>query len=323
MNLRAYAISFLPFLSLAMQDRLMASPAIRTDSIATLTKSFETLEKKVQETEFEKLKSEELIDYDSSADDGADTIAHEQETQLGQPYWSDDYADDAPSFTVKVVKTAVETDIFQGHYFYTVDELDKAAMPGTRTPLPVRRKKSAMDGMRRWHDTVAAIGSAKHGRTGFVNNPYVPLVTPTTGNFASATDDQVIADIQKLLRAVNINSGENAEATHLAVDRATWTRLNRPYGDDKSKTLRKWLLENEDNLKSIVQWKYLDTASASNGRRLVAWNKSIDVVKYNAVYVYREEPPQKRGLKTIVHVYAKTGFTEWRKPLYGAYMDGI
>lgn len=315
-----YARSFLPFLSSTAQMHLAQ---MRTDSIATISKTFEHLEQEIQETGFEKLKSEQFIDYDSSAPDGAETIAHEQETQLGQPDWVDDYASDLPNFTVKVEKTAVATATFGGHYHWTTDELDKAAME-PRYRLDSSRKKSAMDGMRRWHDKVAAIGSTKHGRTGFVNDATVPLVTPITGDFATATDDEVIADIQKLLRAVEINSGEHAVATHLGVDRTTWTRLNKPYGDNKSWTLRKWLLENEDHLKKIEQWNHLDLADAAGtGPRLVAWRKAKDVVRYNAVFLYKEEAPQKENLMTKVPVHAKTGFTEWRKPLHGAFMDGV
>lgn len=307
------ARTFLPFLS--------EEVSLRCDSIA-FARAFEYIEKELQETEFEKLKAEQYIDYDTSAPDGADAITHRQITQLGQADWVDHYADDLPAFDVKAGESSVKTETFGGHYFWTVEELDKVAMNPT-IRLDAERKKSAQDAMRRWHNKVAAVGSTKHGRTGFVNDANVPLVTPITGTFSSATTDQIIADIQKLLAAVEINSGENGKATHLGVDRQTWSILNRPYGDGKDYTLRKWLLENCDDLKEIFQWNVLDTASASSGRRLVAWQKDKAVVKYNAVIVYKERAPQDKNLKVIVPVYAKSGFTEWRKPLYGAYMDGI
>jgi hypothetical protein len=307
-----YAKTFLPFLSAAV--------AMRCDSIA-FARSFEHIEKELQETEFEKLKSEEIIDYDFSAPDGAASITHRQVTQLGQPDWVNHYAGDLPAFDVEAVEFPVATAIFGGHYFWTVEELDQVAMDPT-IRLDAERKKSAQDGMRRWHDKVAAVGSTKHGRLGFVNSDVVPLTTPITGDFANSTDDEVIADIQALLRSVETNSGENAVATHLGVDRGTWARINQPYGDNKNYTIRKWLLENEDALKVIYQWNHLDTADvAGTGPRIVAHRKAKDVVKYNAVIVYKELSPQDKDLKVKVPVYAKTGFTEWRKPLHGAYMD--
>lgn len=310
------ARTFLPYLSKEVQRRC--------DSIA-FARAFEHIEKELQETEFQKLKAEELIDYDTSAPDGAEAITHRQVTQLGQADWVDHYADDFPAFDVKAEEFSVKTVTFGGHYFWTVEELDRVAMDPT-IRLDAERKKSAADAMRRFHDRVAAVGSAKHGRTGFVNDPNVPKVTPITGDFddEETTDDQIIADIQHLLRSVETNSGENAIATHLAVDPGTWSILQRPYGDNKNYTLKKWLLENEDGLKEIVQWNHLATADeAGTGPRLVAWRKAKDVVKYNAVVLYKERAPQDKNLKTTVPVYAKTGFTEWRKPLHGAYMDGI
>jgi len=308
------AKTFLPFLSEAV--------AMRCDSIA-FARSFEHIEKELLETEFQKLKSEQVIDYDFSAPDGAQAITHRRITQLGQAEWVDHYADDLPAFDVKAEESSVKTETFGGHYFWTVEELDATAMDPT-IRLDAERKKSAEDAMRRKHDRVAAVGSEKHGRTGFVNDEHVPLVTPITGDFPNSSADEVRADIQKLLRAVEINSGDNAKATHLGVDQGTWTILNQPYGDNNDRTLRQWLLENEDNLKEIYQWNYLDTADeAGTGPRLVAHQKGKDVVKYNAVIVSKERAPQDDNLKVKVPVYGKTGFTEWRKPLYGAYMDGV
>lgn len=308
------AKTFLPFLT--------ETVAMRCDSIA-FARAFEHIEKELVETEFQKLKSEELIDYDTSAPDGAEAITHRTITQLGQADWVDHYADDFPAFDVKASESSVKTETFGGHYFWTVEELDRVAMNPT-IRLDAERKKSAQDAMRRWHDKVAAIGSTKHGRTGFVNDANVPLVTPITGDFATADDDEIVADITKLFNSVEVNSGENAKATHLGVDQGTWTILSRPYGDNKGYTLRKWLLENIDGLKEIVQWNHLNTADvAGTGPRLVAWRKAKDVVKYNAVIVYKERQPQDKNLKVTVPVYAKTGFTEWRKPLHGAYMDGV
>lgn len=310
------ALTFLPFLTQETQ--------VRCDSIA-FARAFEHVEKTLLEAEFEKLKSEELIDYDTSAPDGTQVIIHRLVTQLGQADFVDHYADDLPAFDVKAEEFPVKTVLFGGHYFWTVEELDQVAMDPDAVRLDTERKKSAGAAMRRFHDKMAAIGSPRHGATGFVNSPYVPKVTPITGGFnlEDTTNDEIIADIQHLLRAVEINSGQNAYATHLAVDPGTWAILGRPFGDSKDYTIKRWLLDNEDNLKEIVQWNYLATAGDDGGPRIVAWNKSKETVKYNAVIIYKELAPQLKNLKATVPVYAKTGFTEWRKPLYGAYMDGV
>lgn len=313
-NFVTKAKSFLPFLSEAVQTRC--------DSIA-FARSFEHIEQELQETEFSPMLAEELIPYDTSAPDGAVAITHRIVTQLGQAEFIDQYADDLPAFDVKAEEFSVKTELLGGHYFWTVEELDRVAMDPT-VRLDAERRRSAEENIRRKHDEIAFIGSTELGRTGFLNDANVPLVSPVTGTWSGATTDQIIEDIQTLIDSVMNATDDNHRADTLLVGSAEWTILNKPYGDAKDYTLRKWLLENVDGLKEIKRVSRLDLADvAGTGPRLVAYKKDKSVVKYNAVITYRERSPQDSNLKVKVPCYGKTGFTEWRKPLAGAYMDGI
>lgn len=308
-----YAKTFLPFLTVAA--------ATRCDSIA-FARSFEYVEKELQETEFEPLKSEEFIPYDTSVPAGAQTVTHRTITQMGQAEFVDHYADDLPFVDVRADEFSVDTKLIGEKYMWTVEELDAVAMDPT-IRLDAERKKSAVDAMRRKHDEIAAIGSAKHGRAGFINSTVVPDVTPVTGDFGNATDEEVVADLKRLIAAVRIATLGNHEADTLLVDDATWERINMPYGDDKNTTIKKWLLENVDSLKKIALWPRLNTAdTAGTGPRLIAYKNSKEVVKYFNVITFRELAPQYKNLKVDVPCYGKTGFTNWRKPLAAAYMDG-
>lgn len=309
-----YAKTFLPFLA--------ATITMRCDSVA-FARSFEFVEKELQQTEFAPTKSEQFIPYDTSVPAGALTVTHRLVTQVGQADFVDHYADDLPYVDVKAEEFSVDCKLLGEKYMWTVEELENVALDPT-IKLDAERKRSAVDAMKRKHDEIAAIGSTKFSKKGFINATVVPFVVPVTGDFGgAATDDQIVADLKKLIDAPRVATKDNNQADTLLVDDATWERINRPYGDDKNTTIRKWLLENVDGLKTIAPWSRLNLADAEgNGPRLIAYKKTKEVVKYFSVVTFRELPPQYRNLKVEVPCTGKTGFTNWRLPLAAAYMDG-
>lgn len=293
---------------------------LRCDSIA-FTRSFEHLEREYDRTEFAITKSQKFIPYDTSAPKGARTIKHRIITDLGEADFVDPMADDLPDIDVKGDEFEVETAGLGERYSWSLEELDAIALdPSIR--LDVERKRSAREAMDRKHDEIAAIGSAKHGRQGFINSSLVPTVSPITGTWASATSDQIIADVLKLIDAPRVATLEHYPATDLLVGNAAWAILNRPRANTDT-TIREWLLKNVDGLSSIDVWGRLDLANAGgNGPRLIAYHKHPKVLKYHCVNLFEEVAPQYKNLKAVVPCRGKTGFTEIRRPKAIAFMDG-
>lgn len=310
------AKTFLPFLSKHV--------AQRCDSIA-FARSFEYVEQELQRTEFEPLFEEEHIPYDTSVPDGAQSVTHRTVTQVGQADFVDGYASDLPIVDVEADEFTVKPYLLGEKYQYSVEELDAVAMDPT-IRLDAERKESAIEGMRRKHAEVAAIGSSKHGRLGFINSDVVPLVSPTTGDWTTATDDQIIADFQKGFYSIENNTLQNHRASHVLLATDLYDRLCQPYGSDKSHTLKSWLLDNmkDEGLKEIRKYKRLDLADAGGtGPRAIFYKKDIKVVKYFPVISFRERNPQDVDLHAEVPCYGKSGFTNFRLPQACAYMDGL
>lgn len=303
---------FMPLLS---EDARM-----RCDSIA-FTRSFEFLEKEYDRTEFAISKSALFIPYDTSAPKGARTIKHRLITDLGEADFVDPYADDLPDIDVKGEEFEVECANLGERYAWSLEELDAIALDPS-IKLDVERKRSAREAMDRKHDQIAAIGSTKHGKTGFINSALVPTVSPITGSWSGATPDQVIADVNKLVDAPRTATLEIYPTTNLLVGNAAWAILNRPRANTDT-TIKEWLLKNIDGLKSIDVWGRLDLANAGgNGPRLVAYHKAPKVLKYHVPNLFEEVAPQYKNLKAVVPCRAKTGFTEIRRPKAIAFMDG-
>ena len=309
----------------AFAGQFNADTQTRMDSgkVTAFARQFEFIEQEITRTEFAPLKSEQFIPYDNAVPAAAESVTYRMATQVGQADFVDHYADDLPhadvfteEFTHKVESLGVE-------YFWDVMEMERAAMdPSFR--LDAERKESAIEAMRRKHDAVAAVGSAKHGRTGFLNCSAVPMVTPITGNWANATPLQIIADFSKLWTSIITTSKEVIAPTHALLPPALYQLINtKPFSDNTEITVKKWLLDNIDGLQGIDQWDRLATANAAGtGPRIVAYKRAKDVVKYVVPELFREEPPQRKNLKFKIPCWGRTGFTHVRKPIGIAYMDG-
>lgn len=302
-----------PFLSPEVQQRC--------DSIG-FARSFEHIEKELERVEYAPLMSEILIPSGSyGASPGHKTVTYRIISQSGSAEYIKGMSNDIPRADVHATEFQVEIEALGVEYAWTVQELDNVAVDPT-VRLEVERKKSAVDAVRLKHDEAAAIGSTKLGRTGFLNNALVPVLT-ASGVFSGLTIDAMIAEIRRLLDAPRIATANNHQADTLVVDDATWERLNGPRANTDT-TVRKWLLENIKNLKNIEVWSRLNLANAAgNGPRIMAYKKDPNVVRYYNVLLMKELAPQARDYEVVIPCYGYTGFTNWRRPKAAAYMDGV
>lgn len=303
-----------PYLSESVQRRC--------DSLA-FARSFEYVEKELNRIEYLPLQSEVLIPSGSfGASEGHKKVTYRIIEDTGSADFLDHHADDQPRADVNASESSVDMQHLSIEYAWTVMELDAVAADPT-IRLDVERKRSAIDAARRKHDEIAAIGSTKFGMKGFLNSTIVPLVSPITGGWSAATADQVIADVQKLMDAPRIATGNNHEADTLLVDDTNWAVLNKPRANTDT-TIRKWLLENIKNLKTIEPWSRLNLGNAAgNGPRAVSYKKDPAVVRYYNVLLMKELPPQHRNYEVKIPCYGVTGFTNIRRPKAVAYMDGV
>lgn len=299
---------------------------LRLDSIGTaaFARQFEFIEQEITRTEFSPLKAEEFIPYDTTPPAGTKSVTHRTVTQTGNAGFVDHYADDLPHADIYAEEFEVKVETLGVAYFWSVGDVQRAAIDPT-IRLDAERKQSAIDAMRRKHDQVASIGSLKHGRQGFLNSDLVPIVVATTGNFESATTAQIVADIQKLWTSIATVTLDVEHPDTLLLDTATHTHLaSMPYSASHPElTVLRWLEKNLDGLKTIGRWERLSTMGVGSTRRMVAYRKGKDVAKYVAPELFAEEPPQRKNLKFVTPCHAATAFTDVRKPLAVAYMDGV
>ncbi len=299
----------------------------RLDSVGGSTafaRQFEFIEKELVNTQFAPLKSEELIPYDTSYPAGITSVTHRTVTQSGQADFVNHYADDLPNADVYTQENSVNVEPIGVQYFFSVMDLQRAALDPTFR-LDSARKESAMMAIRRKHDEIAAIGSTRYGRTGFINSSAVPIITVITGNWSTtATSQQIVDDLAKLWNSIPVANLDTDKPDTLALDIASHQLIStKAYGTNSDRTILQYILANFDGLKKVDRWSRLSTAGAGSTKRIIAYKKDPSVAKYCAVEVFAEEPPQRKSLKVVTPCHGQTGFTDIRKPLAIAYMDNV
>lgn len=311
----------------AYYQHLDPAVQMRLDAVGGSTafaRQFEFIEQELVRVEFSPLQSEKFIPYDTSYPLGTQLVTHRTVEQVGQADFVDHQADDLPHVDVAAREDSVKVEMLGVQYYFTIDDLNRAAMdPNFR--LDVERKQSAIDATRRKHEEIAWIGSTKYSRTGFINSASVPLVTPITGSWtASTSSDLIVADITKLWGSIATATKDAIQPDTLLLPVASYGIIaSKAYGTNSDRTILSYLKDNLDGLKEVGKLSLLDTAGAGSTKRMVAYKKDKTVAKYIAIEVFGEEAPQRRGLKVITPCHGKTGFTDIRKPLGIAYMDGI
>ncbi|BBL73203.1 DUF2184 domain-containing protein [Methylomagnum ishizawai] len=212
-------------------------------------------------------------------------------------------------------------------YDYTQEELRQTAY--LRRPISSARMDAAMDIYRRKLNAVGLFGDTQRNLTGLFNNPYVPQASAPTGNWAAATPDQILADINTALLAVWNNSANNDHADTLALAPSAYSQLLRPRATNSDMTLLRFVQENNLTTQrtgrplKIAPAYGLDTAGVGGTKRLMAYVRSPLRLVMHVPLPLRFLAPQFVGLSVQVPGEFKYSGVENRYIKSSYYMDGL
>lgn len=291
------------------------------DLTALFANELEFVDQELQVEKFAPLKAQELVPFWTAGGPGVEKVKYRKVKELGQAKIIGKQTTELP--LVDVVGEDFEHDVqnLADMYRYTVFELKNSAQnPSIR--LETERKKNALNAIMRLHDRICMVGDTDLGWTGFVNDANATLVGSLTGDWdGAATPVQIVDDISSGSWGVFELTKENYEADTMAVPTTLGPALDRPIGDNADKTIRSYILENSPHIKRIIMSHHLNTASETNGQRVVIYKRSPDVLRYGANQSFEELPPQHEQLHINVPCIGRTSGFQLRQPLAVAYLD--
>lgn len=176
-------------------------------------------------------------------------------------------------------------------------------------------------------------GENEKGWTGFTNDANVPAVqvaadgTGSSRAWSAKTGDQILRDVNAAINAVETNSGETFVADTLVLPTTAYNYLaNTRVGDAGSMSILAFLQANNSAGESltIMKSRALETAGTGSSRRMVAYAKNPQVLKFLLPGPHQFLPPfQKSSMTYEVGGIMNVGGLDVRVPKGMAYYDSF
>jgi hypothetical protein len=221
-------------------------------------------------------------------------------------------------------------------YEWNTQELQRAAMLGRS--LSADKAQAAVQAADRFVYGIAmtgrnARGEDEKGWTGFTNLAGVASAqVPNDGTassrlFSAKTPDQVLRDINEALTAVETGTSETSIADTLVLPTTTYNYLaTTPRATGSDMTILAYLRANNvygPNL-TILKSRALETAGASSTKRLVAYERNPQVLRFLLPAPHRFiEPFRKSSLVYEVAGLMNVGGLDLRLPKAVIYRDSF
>jgi hypothetical protein len=291
-------------------------------STAVLARQLEYIDTAAYEVKIPELKARKFIPLDTSVPAGAETMTYRMWDFYGMAKIVANYATDIPLVDATGSEFTQRIKTLADGYQFTVQDIAAAAMSGTA--LDTIRATVARKVMEAGVDHVAAFGVPEANMPGLLNHPNVPIITPTTGTWTTATTTQILADLRKLVSQIGTNTAETQYPDTLLLPPSRFELLaGLAVGDSLDRTLLQVFLSTNPHIKNIDSWNKLETAGVSGGPRAIAYLRSKEVLDLVIPQEFTQMPPQAKGLAFEVPCMMRIGGVRVRYPLAMGYMDGI
>ena len=302
---------------------------LRGDANATsfLARDLVFVSRDTQKILYDALRALDFVPMVNEVPRGARTWVYRQMDMRGEAEVGHLGGDDAPRAEVSTEEFPFKIIPVKAAYAYTVDELEHAAF--ARIPLARDKAEACAMMMARKLDELTRVGDAARGMFGFFNNPDVPIVTLTNGEWLTASADEITADLAQIEQAAIANSRDNHMLDRLILPTAYEGRLRslqRSSGSDL--TVAEWFLRNSRMIKQISRWIALDDATGadtgvSDDPQGICYAADPAVVRVDIPIAYEELAPQIRNYERVINARAAFAGVTWKRPVSGLYIENL
>lgn len=269
-----------------------------------------------------------LIPVDSSAPEWIKTVDYYSMDISGKAGWTADRARDLNMVGTQLGKGSSGVFMADIGYDYGIEEVHQAAMLGMN--LPNEKASAARLVYERTVDNIAFTGDAEKGWKGLFNSTAVTADSAPTGDWATATAGEILADINAVLSGVYTATNEVAMADTLILPSLKFQYIaSTPLNDNGTETILDFIKKANSytaetgQLLNVRSSRGLNAAGAGSTSRMVAYRNAAEVLKLHIPMRHRFLPVQIDGLTFQVPGIFRLGGLEIRLPKEVRYSDGI
>lgn len=286
------------------------------------------IERTVNQIVYADIQYQDLIPVDTSAPEWVKTVTFYSGDKFGKAGWINGNADDIPRAGSE--RTKFETSVYTAGigYGYGLEEISQAQMLGIS--LPTEDAAAARRAYEEMVDGVLLRGDATKGFQGLINNTGVTAVTAPTGNWATSTAAQKIADLNAVLMPTYAGTLYTSIANTLLLPFEKLQQLAQDVMPNTTETVLSFFMR--QNIYTMTTGRPLTirgiygllTAGAGSTARAVAYVKDPSVLKAHIPMPHRFLPVYQAGpIRWEVPGIFRMGGLDVRKPQSIRYLDGI
>lgn len=286
------------------------------------------IETQVNETVYPDIQYPGLIPVDTSAHPFAKSVTYYSSDKFGKAGWVNGNSDDIPLAGTERAKH--ETNVYMAGigYSYGYEEINQAQMLGVN--LPADDAMAARRAYEEMVDGVALKGDTAKNFSGLINSSAVTAGSATTGSWGSATEDQILGDVNDAILAVATDTNYASMANTLLLPFAKLNALATKRLGDTQMTILEFLRKNNTYTAMTGQEltirgvRGLEDAGAGSTNRMVAYRRDPQVLKLHIPMPHRFLPVYQDGpLNFVVPGVFRLGGLDIRRPKEVRYADGI
>lgn len=318
----------------AQFDSIRHNPLVRNwvgdaaEGLGFLVSQLAYTESKVFSRQYTPMQYERLLPISFEAGEWAEVIRYEIYDHVGQGKRISGKDRAVPKVDIAVADKTMPVFLAGIGYDYTQEELRKAAQ--LRRSLPTLKLAAAIEAYRRHLNKVALQGETESNLTGLYNNALVPKGNAPKGTWGTATEAEILKDVNTAIMNVWTNTAYNDMPNTIVMAPTALSHLVvTPRSSNSDKTLLSYIKENniakqQQNIDVAFEPGFgLETAGDGNTRRLIAYVKSEDRLVFHVPMPLRFLAPQPVGLAIDVLGEYKYSGVEVRYPKSMYYMDNL
>lgn len=286
------------------------------------------IERAVNQIVYPDIQYPELIPVDTSAPEWVKTVTFYSGDKFGQAKWINGNADDIPRAGSE--RTKYESSVYTAGigYGYGLEEISQAQMLGF--DLAGEDAAAARRAYEEFVDGVALRGDASKGFQGLINNTAVTAIAAPTGNWATATPQQIIADINAALMPTFAGTQYTSIADTLLLPFEKLQILAQTVMTNTTMTVLQFIAganiyTQRTGQPLLIRGVYgLLTAGTAGVARMVAYRRDPSVLKLYLPMPHKFLPAYQSGpLRWDVPGLFRLGGLDLRLPASVRYLDGI
>lgn len=264
---------------------------------------------------------EASIPADTTVDPGAETTSYTMYDRVGNARVGGRYGDDAPRVDVDLAEFINPVVPIFDSYGYNIQELRAAAK--ARRPLDTAKAQVAREAIDDQIDRLAWLGDTQSGFTGLANSAAVQTSSVITGNWSStATGDQILADLNKLIMELYTNSLQTWEADSVVFCPADYMIVSqKPRATGTDRTVLEAFLAANTKIQNVYVSHRLTTAGSGGTKRVIAYRKDPAVLQLPIPIRFNQLPPEPRNFAFVINCEGRVGALKLRYPRAVRYLD--